>query len=718
MDSEIPSVDIRVRAKLLWGKKLPALQGTLKDFYCATGIKILQGDSELWGKAILLVQNPKAFPDPDGDHGLKLTGEEEKMLELDREPRKKKPKREGRFPTFEKNDYKKWRHLPWSLWRIIILCALGAATQGWSEAAVNCAQQWFQPAFQKFIDVPHDLHNQVDRQPGIVGLINGAPYLCCVISCWLTPLLNEKLGRRGTIFWSTIFSIASPILQLFAQSWWELFIYRLLMGVAIGPKSATIPIYLAETAPASIRGSLVMFWQVFTALGIMLGSLSGVVLQRMGNASNKDKCPLADPGKLLSWTCSKHWRLMLASPSVLPIFLLLFIYECCESPRWTVAKAHMLRLNDRPKAAKYHCQAAYKALEELSRHRLLAARDMLSHYYLLDEERIDLADRLEVHPKRVWLTHQLVELFGRRRNRRAILASSVCMFAQQFCGVNLIVYYSNYAFAKIQLGTQDPTGGDIISAPLASRFAIDQQALLYTMGFGLINFLFAAPAFFMIDTVGRRTLLLCTFPFLAVSHIITTIAFAVHSTKVGPAIALAGMYLFGVFYSFGEGPIPFVYAAESMPLYCREVSMALVVSLNWLFNWMIAFGSPLMFGRIGPAWTFAFYSIWCVVIWLMILFLVPETRLLKLEEVDFVFDKIKTRKFGGHAWKTLLWQLHQGKKPKRLYENVEGEIRRERNSPNERCQRLPSRAGMSPAGDERVGESPDSGHTLVHAGTA
>lgn len=131
-----------------------------------------------------------------------------------------------------------------------------------SEAVVNGAQQWYQVAFHIFIDETTLEGVLYHRKPALFGLINGAPYLCCVLSIWLTPWLNRKLGRRGTIFWSSVFSMLSPILQSLSQTWWELFIFRLLMGVGIGPKSATIPIYIAEVAPASIRGSLVMFWQV------------------------------------------------------------------------------------------------------------------------------------------------------------------------------------------------------------------------------------------------------------------------------------------------------------------------------------------------------------------------------------------------------------------------------------------------------------------------
>lgn len=283
MDDEIPSVDIRVRVRLLEWKRLPELQDALNDFLQTTGIEIIENDSHLWLKAMLLVQNPKAFDSRDENQGLRLTTLEKEMLDLDREPTKSGPKDGRRLPSFERNSFARWRHLPWEHWKIMVNCALAAITQGCklhlvtsltpppltcrtgSEVVVNAAQQWYQVAFHIFIDYTElgpSINDHYPGRPGIFGLINGAPYLCCVFSIWLTPWLNRKLGRRGTIFWSSVFSILSPILQAISRTWWELFIFRLLMGVGIGPKSATIPIYIAEVAPASIRGSLVMFWQV------------------------------------------------------------------------------------------------------------------------------------------------------------------------------------------------------------------------------------------------------------------------------------------------------------------------------------------------------------------------------------------------------------------------------------------------------------------------
>ena len=88
--------------------------------------------------------------------------------------------------------------------------------------------------------------------------------------------------------------------------------------------------------------------------------------------------------------------------------------------------------------------------------------------------------------------NKLMEIFTVRRNRNAALASEIVMFFQQFCGVNTIAYYSTEMF--IQIGFNE------------------QPALAASLGFGVINWLFAIPGMYTIDTFGRRKLLLTTFP--------------------------------------------------------------------------------------------------------------------------------------------------------------------------------------------------------------
>ena len=93
----------------------------------------------------------------------------------------------------------------------------------------------------------------------------GAPYLACaILGCWLTAPLNSVLGRRGTIWLSCFIAAVASIWEAVANSWVNLFISRFVLGLGIGSKSTTVPVYAAECSPAPIRGALVMMWQMWT----------------------------------------------------------------------------------------------------------------------------------------------------------------------------------------------------------------------------------------------------------------------------------------------------------------------------------------------------------------------------------------------------------------------------------------------------------------------
>ena len=135
--------------------------------------------------------------------------------------------------------------------------------------------------------------------------------------------------------------------------------------------------------------------------------------------------------------------------------------------------------------------------------------------------------------------NRIVELLTVPRNRRAALASIIVMFMQQFCGVNVIAYYSTVIFRN--------SGFDEI------------QSLLASWGFGMVNWLFAFPAVYTIDTFGRRNLLLTTFPLMAIFLLMTGFAFWIPDSheKARLAVVAVGIFLFGMAYSPGEGPVPF-----------------------------------------------------------------------------------------------------------------------------------------------------------------
>lgn len=123
----------------------------------------------------------------------------------------------------------KWRHT-FMMYYVGVLCGSAAIVQGMDQTAVNGAQLFYLEDF--------GITNTWE-----VGLINGAPYLCCVtIACWLAPVWNKFFGRRGTIFICCFLSVATGIWQAVTFSKWQLFAARFCAGFAVGAKSSTTPV--------------------------------------------------------------------------------------------------------------------------------------------------------------------------------------------------------------------------------------------------------------------------------------------------------------------------------------------------------------------------------------------------------------------------------------------------------------------------------------------
>lgn len=140
---------------------------------------------------------------------------------------------------------------------------------------------------------------------------------------------------------------------------------------------------------------------------------------------------------------------------ILPLVVVAYIYTLPESPRWLLRRAHL------GSTSKY--EKAFLSLCQLRHTKLQAARDLfLINHQLKEEQRI----RKQQRP--------FLELFTIPRNRHAFTASLIVMYFQQFCGVNVLAYYST----TVLLGAGFSTG----------------QALAASLGFGIINFVFAVSA--------------------------------------------------------------------------------------------------------------------------------------------------------------------------------------------------------------------------------
>jgi MFS family permease len=213
---------------------------------------------------------------------------------------------------------------------------------------------------------------------------------------------------------------------------------------------------------------------------------------------------------------------------------------------------------------------------------------------------------------------RFVEIFTIPRLRRATQASGIVMIGQQMCGINIIAFYSSTIFAN--------AGATVTGALLAS------------WGFGIINFLFAWPAVWTIDTYGRRALLLFTFPNMCWTLLAAGLCFLI-PTESAAHLGLIALfiYLFDAFYSPGEGPVPFTYSAEVFPLSHREVGMSWAVATNNFWATVVSLTFPRQLRAFGTTGAFGFYAAMNALAFVMIFLWLPETKQRSLEELDYVF---------------------------------------------------------------------------------
>jgi len=132
---------------------------------------------------------------------------------------------------------------------------------------------------------------------------------------------------------------------------------------------------------------------------------------------------------------------------------------------------------------------------------------------------------------------------------------------------------------------------------------------------------------------------------------VTGFAFWIPDRETRVGIVALGVYMFTIFYSFGEGPVPFTYSAEAFPLYVRDLGMSFATATTWFFNFIVSITFPRLLGAFKPQGAVSWYAGWNAIGFMLILMFLPETKSLSLEELDAVFS-ISTRR---HA----MYQLRQ-----------------------------------------------------------
>ena len=430
------------------------------------------------------------------------------------------------------------------------------------------------------------IDSKTARNALILGVINCGIYLSNgLLGSWLVAPLNDRFGRRGAVFGAASISLLFNIAGALTMNWQQLLCCRLVLGCALAVISSTLNVFAAECAPAIIRGGLAVSWQMFCAFGIFTGFVFNVTVNDIG--------PM-------------NWRYQIGAPALPAIPLLILIYVCPESPSWFIKGTDDYR-------------SAYSSLRRLRNTDLQAAKELYATY-LQRKHYTASANR-----KTSYLS-SITELFTISRIRRATVAAYATMISQQLCGINIVAFYSSTIFVE-------------------AKFS-QHAALMASTVFGFLNFIFAFPAIWTMDTLGRRVLLLSTLPFMAITMGIAGISFSVPDStgNIRLWILTSMIYIFCILYSPGMGPVPAAYSAEVFPLTHREIGTSSAVAMTSLFASILSLTFPWLLNTLGSQGSFLLYAALNVLAFALVFFLVPETKGRTLEELDSVFD-ISSRQF-------------------------------------------------------------------------
>uniref|UniRef100_A0A6G1SGG7 Proton myo-inositol cotransporter n=1 Tax=Aceria tosichella TaxID=561515 RepID=A0A6G1SGG7_9ACAR len=497
-----------------------------------------------------------------------------------------------------------------------------------------------------------------------------------LLAAWMFSIISgsatNKFGRKPVIVVSSLVFVAGSLLMALAWNKFALLGGRLIVGAGVGLASMTVPMYIAEVAPSSIRGQLVMINMCCITGGQFLASVIAYIFSYIEGGHG--------------------WRHMLGL-AALPAGIQFFAFLAMpETPRWLVAQgryeqAKQVLVKIRPRGA--DIEAEFNAIKESD---LLAKRTQQA-----------MADPGQSTFKRI-LQNQAV--------RKALLVGCLLQMIQQVSGINTVMYYMASIFEMAGVHSK-------------------QKALLLSSLTSMVNFIFTIVGYNLVERVGRRKLTLYSlfgviislatlaagFQFASVNSPLVTRfdhselnrpcdtvtdcsacsrlpecgfcftssnsngtakpsdiveAYCLHvdqqhhdRSQMGQCLAgstanfvwayewcpsayswvtMLGMVMYLMFFAPGMGPMPWTINSELYPSWARSWCLSAATSTNWLFNLLVSMTFLSLTRAITKHGAFYLYAGLATLGFIYFLLVLPETKGKTLEEMDDLFDDGSTTK--------------------------------------------------------------------------
>jgi SP family sugar:H+ symporter-like MFS transporter len=448
--------------------------------------------------------------------------------------------------------------------RLALTAALGGFLFGYDSAVINGAVKAITAHFVV--------------KAGVLGFAVASALLGAAAGALSAGRVADRYGRLPAMRAAAVLFLIGAVGSGLASSLVMLVAFRVIGGVAVGIASVIAPTYIAEIAPARIRGRLGSLQQLAIVTGIFLALLVDYALDTAAGGSLKNLAGLA------------AWRWMFLAMVVPALLYGGLAFTIPESPRYLIAKSRV--------------DEARSVLRRVLGDIDLGAKVAQIKETLQREGRPGLRD-----------------LRGPALGLLPIVWVGIALSVfQQFVGINVIFYYSSVLWQ-------------------AAGFS-EKDSLIITVITGLVNIITTLVAIASIDRFGRKPLLIIGSIGMALTLGTLAVVFGTATLKGGEpvltgvakpvALLAANVYVFA--FGMSWGPVVWVLLGESFPNKIRAAALSVAAGAQWIANWVVSTSFPPL-KNAGLGLAYGIYTTFAVLSLLFVLRFIRETKGVELEDM-------------------------------------------------------------------------------------
>lgn len=415
---------------------------------------------------------------------------------------------------------------------------------------------------------------EITQSPHLQGWAMSSALIGCLVGAMVSGFLSDKYGRKLPLITAALLFTVAAIGTGAVNNFTPFVIFRMIGGIGIGLASAISPMYIAEISPARMRGRLVSVNQLTIVIGILAAQIINYLI------ADKVAEGATDQVILQSWNGQSGWRWMFWAGSVPALLFFVLTFFIPESPRF-LAKSEKWK-------------EALKILSKVGGENY-AAMEMQS-----------IADALKDSEKKdEW------KILTNKKIRPILVLGIILAIFQQWCGINVIFNYAEEIFTSAGYSVNDMLFNIVIT--------------------GTVNLIFTLLAMRMVDSWGRRKLMLLGSSGLAVIYF--ALGTSYFFELKGMAILVLVMVAIAT-YAMTLAPITWVVLSEIFPNSIRGAAMAVATTSLWIACFVLTYTFPILNNMLKASGTFWLYAFICLSGFLFILKSLPETKGKSLEEIE------------------------------------------------------------------------------------